>query len=108
MRRKSTVEATLRRTLGKKAADRLLSKIDAMVDLKSSAATIERAATKDIEALLEKQLTGAVRIVSADPKVSAKGVQAVRPIIRRVSATATVHRIVSAKTNQVVGAARRK
>jgi hypothetical protein len=80
MPRRQGIESVLRRKLGKAAADRLLDTIERMVAKRARAAEIERVVTKELEGQLETQVATAIEQVSADPHVSARAIQAVRPI----------------------------
>lgn len=102
MRRKQTVETMLRRKLGREEADRLLATIDTMVARRAKAEAIEAKVTRQLEKVIEQQATQAIRIVSADPHVSAKGVQAVRPVIRRISVSPSLREIAHVKSDRAV------
>jgi hypothetical protein len=95
---KETPEALLSKHLGQEAADVLLRKIDKMVADGTSAAKIEKAASDDIAAHIEKQVIGAltVKIGPLEP-IKIKPIQvAFKPAIKPVP-TIKINSTVSVK-----------
>ncbi len=83
-----SLEQLLRKSLGRKAAEALLAKIDRMVDDGASAAAIEKAVTADLQKEFVQQVVSAT--VSEIGPVAPSDVRAiksnVKPVVRAIVA----------------------
>jgi len=89
MPKKETPKALLSKHLGPQGANALLRKIDQMVADGASAAKIEKAASEDIAAHIERQIIGTltVKIGPLEP-IKIKPIQvAIKPTIKPLPAT---------------------
>ncbi len=82
---RSSLERLLRKSLGRKAADALLAKIDRMVEHGASAAAIEKAVTADLQKEFVQQVVSAT--VSGVGTAEVGAIQAkARPVVRAIVA----------------------
>ena len=88
MAKEQSIEALLRRSLGKDAAGALLDKIDRMVARRATPAAIQKAVTADLQRQFVQQVvSAAVSGIGPVSPVQARTVQAkVTPVVRNVIA----------------------